>query len=503
MSRTALTAQYGAIWIQPSGANNPVYYLDCKDMGDLAISEGARTLLQCFDASGVGWETVGSTVAPPDPVAFDITGLMFESMDWLEQVDCPFTIYVLKRTCGRADIFSNYVRGFIISNVTRAQSTYSGLVARSTDVESTLAVALEAYPPVLQVEELEVISKTAPVGDILAYNDIAFNVDRRCLGEGCGDELDPGQRGWIAGQAGAGVAQVPQTTNDGDTWTQVAAVNILGATVHTTSVVRFPYGRTGERYIVGGNDAGPQGIIAYSDNNGGVISAIVNVGTATEAMGPGKGTAMFALDQNHIWIVGSVLGEISFSDDGGETWTEQMDATVIAGPGRAIHFEPTGQYGMAVFAADAIAVTSDGGLSWAAATAVTGSGDGLQCVTVLDENRAWVGTDAAGAGPHGLYYTRDFAATWTQRTGWPGSGVGAINDMSWIGDQVCFMAYDAAGPIGHVNYTFDGGTTWERLAGPVLTDGLNAIFAIDETHAFAVGEPDAGPLGVILEILPS
>jgi len=499
--RQALTAQYGAIWIQPSGPNNPVYYLDCKDMGDLSISEGAKALLQCFDASGTGWETVGSTVSPPDPIAFDVTGLMFESLDWLERVACPFTIYVLKRTCGRADIFANYLRGFVISNVTRSSRTYSGLVARESDAESTLAVSLEALPPVLQVEQLEVISKTAPVGDVLAYNDIAFNLDRRCLGGGCGDELDLGQHGWIAGESAVGpaVAQVVQTVDDGDTWTQVVCAAPLTAGVSAKSVVRFPYGRDGERYIIGGNDAGPQGMVAYSDDNGATCSAVVNVGGAATSSGPGFGGAMFALDEKHIWIVGATAGDIHFSDDAGETWTEQEDGTLIGGVGYAIGFEPTGQYGMAVGAAGTIAVSTDGGSSWAASAAVPAGGDDFLCVTVLDENRAWVGTDESG-----LYYTRDFGTTWTQRTGWTDSGLatGHVQDMSWVGDQVCFMAYQTGVPVGHVHYTFDGGYTWERLTTPT-NNGLNAIFAIDETHAFTVGEPDAGPLGVIMEIQPA
>ena len=496
MARQALTAQYGAIWIQPSGANNPTYYLDCKDLGDLTISEGAKTLLQCFDASGVGWETVGSTVAPPDPVAFDITGLMYESMDWLEQVACPFTIYVLKRTCGRADIFGNYVRGFVISNVSRSQRTYSGLAARDTDVESTLAVALEAYPPVLQVEELEVIIKTTTATNPL--NDIAFNVDIRCLGQGCGDELDAGQRGWIAGDSAVAPAfpDLLQTINDGDTWTQIADATPIGAGTLAGSVVRFPYGRTGERYIVGGNDVGPQGQVAYSDDNG-ATTTVVTIGGAATGEGPGFPGAMFALDQNHIWTVGSVGGEIYFSDDGGETWTQQEDGTLIGGVGYAIHFESTGQYGMAVGAAGTIAVSSDGGASWAAATAVPAGGDDFLCVTVLDENRAWIGTDESG-----LYFTRDFAATWTQRTGWTDSGLatGHVQDMSWVGDQVCFMSYQTDVPVGHVHYTFDGGTSWERLTTPA-NNGLNGIFAIDETHAFAVGV--LAGAGFIVEVQPS
>ena len=500
MSRIALTAKMGAIWIQPVGANNPTYYLDCKDLGDLTESEGTSTLLQCFDASGVGWETVGSTVAPPDPIAFDITGLMFESMDWLEQVECPFTIYVLKRQCGRADNWANYLRGFVITNVTRSQKTYSGLVARDTDAPSTLAVSLQAYPPLLKVQQLEYLAKTAVAGHTLAYNGVAFNTDLRCLGGGCGDELDPGERGMIVGDSAVGpaVAQAAQTLDDGDTWTQVVCAAPLTAGEHAKAVVRFPYGRSGARYIIGGNTAaGPQGIVSYTDDNGGTCSAMVNVGGAATGSGPGFGAAMFALDERHIWIVGSTGGDIHFSADSGETWTEQEGGTIIGGVGYCIHFDSTGKYGMACGAADTIAVTADGGDSWTAATAVTGGGGDILCVQVLDSDRAWVGTDDGT-----LWYTRDWGVSWTQRTGWPGSGVGDVRGLAFYGDHVGFMAYDTVVPVGHINYTFDGGYTWERLAA-VTNNGLNHIIAIDESHAWAVGEPDAGPLGVILEILPA
>lgn len=500
MARIALTAKMGAIWIQPAGANNVTYYLDCKDLGDLTESEGVATLLQCFDASGVGWETVGSTVAPPDPIAFDITGLMFESLDWLETVECPFTIYVLQRQCGRADNWFNYVRGFVIQNVSRQQKTWAGLVARDTDAASTLAASLQGYPPVLKVEQLEYLSKTAVVGHLLAYEGVAFNTDLRCLGGGCGDEMDPGERGMVVGRSAAGpaVAQVAQTTDDGDTWTQVVCAAPMVAGDHALSVVRFPYGRTGARYLWGGNDTlGPIGTTYYSDDNGGVCTAGGTIGGAAAGEGPGFGAAMFALDERHIWVVGATGGSINFSDDAGETFTEQEDGTIIGGVGYAIHFEPTGQYGVAVGAADTIAVTTDGGSAWTAATAVTGTGDDLLCVQVLDSDRIWVGTDEGN-----LYYSRDWGATWTQRTGWPGSGVGDVRGLAFYGDHVCFMAYDTAAPVGHINYTFDGGYNWERLTA-VANNGLNHIIAIDETHAWAVGEPSAAPLGVIFEILPA
>ena len=77
-----------------------------------------------------------------------------------------------------------------------------------------------------------------------------------------------------------------------------------------------------------------------------------------------------------------------------------------------------------------------------------------------------------------------------------------MRGLAFHGDHAGFMAYDTAAPVGHINYTFDGGFSWERLTA-VANNGLNFIFAIDERHAWAVGEPSAAPLGVILEILPA
>jgi photosystem II stability/assembly factor-like uncharacterized protein len=491
MTRRALTSKDGAIWIQPGGPNNTVYFLDCKDLGDLVVGDGTTTLLQCFDASGTGWETVGSTQAQPDAIAFDITGLMFESLDWLESVECPFALYVLQRDCGRADNYSNYIRGFAINNVRRSSRTYSGVVSRSEDTETTMAAALEAYPPLVNIEKLEVVRKTN--AGILAVNDVAFNIDRRCLGE-CGDEQDPCEHGMFVGQAAAGVAEIYQTTDSGDTWTAVAA-DPFGATFSAVSVVRFPYGRVGARYVVAREGTGPavQGQTAYTDDNGATWTTS-NIGGAAVGHGATEHGGLFALDERHIWCAG-FGGFIYFSDDGSETWTAQEEAAITAGSYACISFDPTGQYGVAGAPGDIIAVTSDGGASWVASAANTGAGGDILCCARFDSNRMWVGTDDGT-----LWYSRDGGTSWTQRTGWPGSGAGTIQDMAWIDDQVCFMSYNAAGPVGHVNYTFDGGMNWTRITTPVNV-GLNGIFACTTSHAFTVGLVHAAT-GYVAEIQP-
>jgi hypothetical protein len=62
------------------------------------------------------------------------------------------------------------------------------------------------------------------------------------------------------------------------------------------------------------------------------------------------------------------------------------------------------------------------------------------------------------------------------------------------------MSYNAAGPVGHVNYTFDGGMNWTRITTPVNV-GLNGIFACTTSHAFTVGLVHAAT-GYVAEIQP-
>ena len=100
----ALTSKGGRVWIQPGGPGNPVYPLSCKDTGDLTESLGGIEALRCFNIEGDGWDVVGQTESPPDPISFSLESLLFEDRDWLEKVKCPFSIYVLNRDCGRAAV---------------------------------------------------------------------------------------------------------------------------------------------------------------------------------------------------------------------------------------------------------------------------------------------------------------------------------------------------------------------------------------------------------------
>ena len=132
----------------------------------------------------------------------------------------------------------------------------------------------------------------------------------------------------------------------------------------------------------------------------------------------------------------------------------------------------------------------DGGASWTS-NPVPFSGGDLQ---FLDASTGRILADrGAGAGSNAveLYQTSDGGTTWTQITGWTGSGVGDVRDLWFVNDHVGFMAYDSVAPLGTILRTINGGLDWEVITTPTNA-GLNKVWAPSATLAYAVGEPQGG-----------
>lgn len=478
----------GALWIQPDGPNTEPHYLGCHDLGDLAVPEGGMELLRCFRPDGSGWDVVGSTESPPDPVTLTVTSLLERERDWLERVRCRFAMYILHRDCGQADIFGNYVRGEIVARCRRASRTYAGLVNREEDTSSTLETELEAEPPLLDIDQLKVdrIATT----EVNALNAVDANLDSRCYGE-CGETLDPGDKVVIGADSAVGpaTANILFSSDQGVTFAAGAA-DPFAAGLHAMAVVRFPMGRSTVRILaVQDAPAGGQGHVAYSDDDGATWT-VVNLGGAAAGHGVKTGRGLFALDSRHIWLA-SAVGYIYFSGDGGETWTAQEAGVVTAGNYAAIWFADE-LNGIAGAPADVIAVTDDGGATWAAATATGGGGD-ILTVVALDGNRFWIGDDDGK-----LWFTSDGGATWTQRTGWAGSATGDVVSLYFVNEYQGFMLHNSAAPVGTILRTINGGYDWEALTTPA-NSGLNHIVAPTGSLAYAVGEANGGT-GVILKV---
>jgi len=489
----ALTSKGGRVWIQPGGPGNPVYPLSCKDTGDLTESFGGIELLRCFNAAGDGWDVVGQTESPPDPISFSLESLLFEDREWLEKITCPFSLYVLNRDCGRADVFTNYVRGEILANCHLAQRTYSNLVMREEDTPLTLGVDIEAWPPLIDVSPLTVDRMTTALAQ--AWNDIAGNSDLRCDAT-CDSPIEKGEELVVASDSAAGpaTADVPYSNNFAVTWA-AAAADPFGAGLHAMAAVRFPIGVGTTRWLVGRQGAGGavQGLTAYSDDAGATWTT-ANIGGAGVGHGPTYGGGIWQGGEQFI-LCASNLGYIYKSIDGGGSWVAKEAGTLTAGSYAQVKATSDNVYCIAGAAADVISLSDDGGESWYAAAATGGGGDILTCWR-FSKNKMMVGTDDAT-----LWSSDDGGTTWTQITGWTGSGVGDVRDLWFVNDHVGFMAYNTAAPIGYILRTINGGTSWEVL-NYVTNAGLNKVWAPTGSLAYAVGEPQ-GALSVILKITES
>jgi photosystem II stability/assembly factor-like uncharacterized protein len=172
------------------------------------------------------------------------------------------------------------------------------------------------------------------------------------------------------------------------------------------------------------------------------------------------------LDGNTGWVVGgkpfdftSHRRAILKTTDGGATWTTQYhdsNEPVL----KAVHFVDA-SHGWAVGEGGDIMVTDDGGNTWA--DQVSGTGQELWDVHFVDVNTGWV----VGIGGT-LLHTTDGGATWTPQDPGTVDGFTAVyfDDAStgWISGGVL-----GAGTVLH---TIDGGVTWH----PQDTDDADSLY---------------------------
>lgn len=477
----------GSLWVQPAGPNSEPFFLGCHDLDDVEEPiTGGVSLIRRFDPKGRGWLTTGKNRTPPDPVSTTITGLLFEQRDWLEKLKCPFTLFSLFRDCGDADVFLNYNRGYALMNCEPLSRTFSGFHMREEEVESAVAMEINADIPLVQINPLVIDRITTAA--VLAANAVWTNKDSRCYGD-CGETLDPGDLvAWgLDSAAGPATADLFLSADGGPTNAATAA-DPLGAGMMIGAVSRFYVDKTTRRILVAGGVAAGQGTVAWSDDDGATWTTVA-IGGAAANHSPLKGSSLFVLDQYNIWL-GTQGGYIYKSTDGGETWTAVESGVITTDPWNAVHFSDK-FYGVAVSDSDVIAVTADGGTTWTAVTATGGGADILSAFRI-DKNRMWVGDSVSG-----LYYTRDNGVTWTEKTG-QAFNAGTMNDLEFANELIGFLISNTAGPVGEVFRTIDGGFSWQSIDTPTNT-GLNDLMIADADTVFAVGEAQGGT-AVVLKI---
>jgi len=484
----------GALFVQLDGPNSEVHYLGCHELGDIEEPLGDLTLLWCRDPSAPNkFQKIGSYEGEPGTISSSILTNVLKTADWLEGLRCPATIFVNMWECGRADVFENWVRSFVLEGVRVSTKRLSKLVVRKPgdQDESTQSFDLQA---VALHRLLDVNVNRQTITEEQSLNDVVFCNDPRCQDD-CGVALDYCQTGFIVSDpltgSAANVANVLSTVDGGaDGWLETVEEPFAAAMV-IASVICVEIGGGITRTIVarGTQDGGPVDI-AYSDDGGATAWVPVEVGAVDDQYATMGGT-LFALDLYHIWLV-CTGGYVYFSDDAGVTWTAQSAGTLI---GTLNHIDFADEnYGVAVGVADEMLYTDDGGATWQLILGDNGAIE-ILCVDVRDQYRWWLGyVDGT------LWYTEDGGVTFVQRD-YPEAATHTlgITDITFVNDLVGYMIANKAGPIGDVYRTINGGRSWRLLTDTPTNAGLNAIWACNVNMAYVVGEAE-GTTGVVLKV---
>lgn len=473
-----------ALWLQPDGPNTAPVYLGCHQLDSITEPLGENTLIRRPDPSRPNlYRTIGKVKAPPDLVTFSVQFRVQEALDYLETVGCPVTVFAHLRKCGRADLFTNYERTFILQGADVVSRGIENLAAlEANDATVNASADFQADPPVLRVKGTgKILAERLTTTEVRNALYVWFYDTPQCA-DSCGASTPGCRRGFVSTAAPAGsasgVARVLYTT-DGNTWT-ATGTNPFAAAEDAGAIVAFYVGAQTVRVVVarGEADAGNPAEIAYSDDTG-TTWTNVNVGSTNGEYI----RCLWAVDAAHIWA-GTSSGNIYTSTDGGATWTLQtaLGWTAVNG----IHFTDA-LTGVAVgngSSSPGVAYTTNGGLTWQGLTTVPGSAE-LGGVWVLDGKRWWV-QNSDGA----LYYTTDGGATWTARTA-PVTGLtaGGLN-LQFVNDLIGYALFaNASG--SHLARTIDGGYTWELITIPT-NSGVYSLWACGPNEFHLVGLADGG-----------
>ncbi len=477
-----LRTSNGAVFVQTGGANTQPRFVGCVDVDSLTEPGGdIDTLIRCFKPDGNGWQTLASTITPPDPVTTKVTTFVDSVASYFEQLrNGESTFFFHQRDTGRADTFGNYVRSFVLEKARIGEKTIDDVANKEEDNPTMQGYSVSALPPVWRLYQKTIARKaTSEAG---AITKLHF----------CGSGIDLCKVGFASCKfVTSASADVLYTTDYGATWT-IAAADPFATSEDIQGVTCFQIGRNTTRVVValGTTRAGGPMVIAYSDNFG-VSWTVVTVGATNAQFAKGP-NALFAYDPYNMWVVVGG-GYIYKSTDNGVTWATQDAGVATAQDLYAVHFA-TDRVGAAVGAAGAVVVTQDGGASWTVKTAPVAAI--LQTVWVIDSDHIWVGSDGGR-----LYYTADGGTTWTARD-FTGTGAGKVRSIVFAPGSTLFgiMAWDSAAPVGTVFSTIDGGFSWNAETTPT-NSGLNGAFACDANNYWVGGNVNSGT-GVLLKVSP-
>ena len=474
-----LQAGHAAIWAQPHGPNTQPQYLGCHMIEGFEKELGELTLRYCPGDENGEFKVSGSHMGEPGVPSFTVDAPMKDIEDILEFLSQPMTIFLHKSSYGKRNLFTNWERSFIFtmaSKKSEAGSKLSSLAAADEDRSMhSFAMNSEEVHRLFRI----VGSRISDVGTAhflgVDFCTVPYATDKY------GQQRMVNGYGIAFGEGAAAAKGIQRYTDDGGaTWT-AAAAGPFAVDEDISAGVVFPYSSTTVRQLVarGTTDGANPAEIGISDDHGAVWT-LVDVG-AVDGQYVAHNKAICVVDRYHIWLACDD-GYVYFSEDGGASWTLQ-DAGIAT----------TSQINMLRMASELVGYAAgDGnemirtinGYAWSAVTLpVAKAGANVTALSVIDEDRLWIGYDDGD-----VYYSGDMGVTWTERT--LGLPAGAISDIEFWSPTTGVILFETAAPVASLYRTIDGGYTWEAVTIPT-NDGLNGLCMQGLNSLFAVGNVEA------------
>ncbi|UAK23221.1 WD40/YVTN/BNR-like repeat-containing protein [Sphingomonas nostoxanthinifaciens] len=238
--------------------------------------------------------------------------------------------------------------------------------------------------------------------------------------------------------------------------------------------------------------------------------------------GRASGVAGVPNDPNTYYF-GAAAGGVWKTTDAGRTWKPLWDdlhdaspsigAIVVAPSNPNILYVGTGEGAIRgnVVAGNGVWKSVDAGKSWTFSGLKESQYIGRMAISATDPNTVFVaalGPIFGTAGERGIYRTRDGGKTW-QRVLHVDDRTGGVDVQIDPGDPNVIYAgmwevfrkpwdFESGGPGSGLYRSRDGGTTWEKLAGHGLPDGIMGRIGVaptsDPKRVYALIEADKGGL---------
>lgn len=472
-----------ALWLQRD-CGDAREFLGCHNLTGVSVPRGdtnptyCRTGKNSFEIQRTWRGTPG--LGSATIVAYDTV------LNYIQELPCPFNLYVLHSACGGDEDPTNYDYLYIYEGAEpTSEDTDTHVAGMSADEQTEIMLSMPlTFRKRLKVKKLTAQSVDVSTVTTADITSITFCDDPEC-GNLCGDASVGCQTGLFSTIGNGGAAIIGRTTNGGSSWSSIASP-------FTTATDDIAFIRCDGDLAIAVN--GVDTAYAYSWDGGATWTEVTTPTQLINRVLIWGGTKIWMVGQNgYVWFSSDRGASVSVQDAGAATAQSLNDISASS----ALLLYAVGDN-------NAFIRSEDGGNIW---TAVTGPATGA---TNDDLYRVMAvpGTDIVFVGDEegNVYRSEDRGTTWPATpviTGYTalaggiyGIAVPNCNTVAVIGNDS--DPYFYASPTGSMYQSVDGGSSWAAVVLPSNT-GLRDLYACGINEYWIAGDDGfvakvAGPI---------